>query len=645
MTFIKKLNNIKLVLILAIANIGVFLFLWMQSGYSSPDNGRLLDWGANFAPLTLTGESWRLLSSAFLHANWLHLALNMYMLLILGSLLERMVGSLRFGVIYLLSAIGGSLLSAFWHGYHEVSGMQQALGELIPVTAIRPVVSVGASGALMGLAGAAIALAIWHRDGWPRDSSIRISGRAIAQVIAINLVSGFFTAGVDQAAHCGGLIVGFLAALVLCQGDPRKSIFQRAGLPLLVGALGSAALFAIAQHGQSSALLDWKSQILAERAKEQAQQNAIKETQAAEQMIREDKRTRPAPVAASIAAGTVIRVSRNPDHMAIGSSGKYVYVTDNAANTLSVVDVAKRAVIRTIQGDSFKASHCLDSYCRGVGAAGIAVSADERYAYVASMREDSLVRIDLSTGMLLDAVKLGSFPREVLLSPAGDRLFVANGQEDSVSVVSVTHWPQVMATLKLSDQSVPQGVFRRPVMMWLSADSRRFFVNTVSKSSMLEFDTQTFRLVGEHALNDFSAAMPISSTGGVWLSGGQDALAWADPDTLAVRKTYPVCTSSAQMIAGANDGKLVAVANSYSKTPAVSVIKVATRLSMGSYPVVNGASQAIFGQDNKTLYVIGSGQDSGTLSILDLDKYVAGDDGERGDFLCPASAEGESQGS
>jgi hypothetical protein len=46
-----------------------------------------------------------------------------------------------------------------------------------------------------------------------------------------------------------------------------------------------------------------------------------------------------------------------------------------------------------------------------------------------------------------------------------------------------------------------------------------------------------------------------------------------------------------------------------------------------------------------TLYVIGSGQDSGTLSILDLDKYVAGDDGERGDFLCPASAQAEAQGS
>jgi rhomboid protease GluP len=73
---------------------------------------------------------------------------------------------------------------------------------------------------------------------------------------------------------------------------------------------------------------------------------------------------------------------------------------------------------------------------------------------------------------------------------------------------------------------------------------------------MLEFDTQTFRLVGEHELNGFSAAIPISSAGGLWLSGGQPSLAWADPDTLDVRKTYPVCASSAQMIAGTNDGNV-----------------------------------------------------------------------------------------
>lgn len=107
--------------ILAIANVAIFLSLWVQSGYRSPDSTQLLAWGANYAPLTLTGEPWRLLTSAFLHANWLHLLANLYMLVLLGAVLERIVGGWRFASIYVLSAMGGGLLSALWNGVHEIS--------------------------------------------------------------------------------------------------------------------------------------------------------------------------------------------------------------------------------------------------------------------------------------------------------------------------------------------------------------------------------------------------------------------------------------------------------------------------------------------------------------------------------------------
>ncbi|WP_253074619.1 rhomboid family intramembrane serine protease, partial [Burkholderia vietnamiensis] len=101
-----------LTIVLAVVNIAIFVLMWRAASYGELSNPLLLDWGANFAPYTLTGQPWRLLTSAFLHGSWMHVALNMYMLIVLGTVLERVGGTLRFGVAYLLSALGGSLLSA-----------------------------------------------------------------------------------------------------------------------------------------------------------------------------------------------------------------------------------------------------------------------------------------------------------------------------------------------------------------------------------------------------------------------------------------------------------------------------------------------------------------------------------------------------
>ncbi|WP_205192555.1 rhomboid family intramembrane serine protease, partial [Burkholderia sp. LMG 13014] len=117
-----------LTILLAVVNTAIFVLIWRQASYGELSNPLLLDWGANFAPYTLTGQPWRLLTSAFLHGGWTHLLLNMYMLIVLGTVLERTGGMLRFGVAYLLSALGGSLLSALWHGYHEVGSTSFAFG-------------------------------------------------------------------------------------------------------------------------------------------------------------------------------------------------------------------------------------------------------------------------------------------------------------------------------------------------------------------------------------------------------------------------------------------------------------------------------------------------------------------------------------
>ncbi|MFD1561202.1 rhomboid family intramembrane serine protease [Paraburkholderia silviterrae] len=658
----KKGVNLHLYLLLAVINTAVFIFLWHGAGPDGLDNLRLLDWGANFAPLTLTGEPWRLLTSAFLHGSWTHLLLNMYMLIVLGSVLERVVGSLRFASIYLLCALGGSLLSAFWHGYHEVHGFQTVFGVVAASAGIRPVVSVGASGALMGLASAAGVWALCQSSGTANaanEQNVRIRFSAIAQVIVINLMSGFVTSGIDQAAHVGGLIAGLLAGVVLYPYASMPSWLRGAVLPVVVGVAGSAAMVWAAQHGQSEDLLDWKTEVNAQRAqavqervaaaaKVAARQAAIKEAQTIAEIVKEDARTAPKPVSAEIAAGTVVKkLGNQPDAMVVGASGKYLYVTDNGANTLNVIDIEKHEVVKTIRGGAFDTRHdsCTDNYCRGVGATGVVVSPDERYAYVASLRADSLVRIDLQSGTVVDAVELGRFPRAVVASSSFDRLYVLNSVDDTVSVVSLSQWPKVIATIALSNPEERMvGPFGRSLTMWLSPDDQHLFTNTTAKNALLEFDTRTFQQVHEYPMDErFDRA--IKTHTGVWLYGG-GTLKWADASTLEVRETYPICGSNTRMIAASRDGSFLAVADPDGTT--MRVVKVATRRSIGAWPIARGTYEAAFSKDGQTLFALGADYNtkgSGSVSILNKAKTMEVSSAQQQDeFLCPLSTGEDSAG-
>jgi len=140
------------------------------------------------------GQYWRIVSSGFLHENLLHIGFNMYVLYLLGRMLEPAIGGLRFGVIYGVSLLTGSL------------------GALL-VTPHSP--TVGASGAVFGIMGAA---AVEMRA---REIPIMQSG--VGGLILINLVISFTLPGISWGGHIGGLIGGTLAALLLQQGVRRRA--------------------------------------------------------------------------------------------------------------------------------------------------------------------------------------------------------------------------------------------------------------------------------------------------------------------------------------------------------------------------------------------------------------------------------------
>jgi membrane associated rhomboid family serine protease len=151
--------------------------------------------GALIRPAVLAGEWWRLVAAMFLHAGWLHILSNMYGLLILGRFVENLVGGPRMVVIYFIGGLCGSLASAL-------------LGKGL---------SVGASGAILGLLGALLVLVLLRRaslaERWRR---ILLWNLVLVTVVQIGI--GFFTSMIDNAAHIGGLLGGAAATLVFAPG-------------------------------------------------------------------------------------------------------------------------------------------------------------------------------------------------------------------------------------------------------------------------------------------------------------------------------------------------------------------------------------------------------------------------------------------
>lgn len=148
----------------------------------------------------VNGEYGRIIWSMFLHADTNHLFSNMIILFFLGAMIEKEIGHIRYAVLYFLSGIGGGLMSL-----------------LFKVMTNSMAASVGASGAVFGLDGVLLAMVLLWNDRLPNVTPVRV-----VLMVVLSLYSGFTGGNVDNAAHVGGLLVGFLGGCVICIFQRRK---------------------------------------------------------------------------------------------------------------------------------------------------------------------------------------------------------------------------------------------------------------------------------------------------------------------------------------------------------------------------------------------------------------------------------------
>lgn len=227
--------------LLAAVNVMVWLITLVNGAtYNASPPDKLLAWGGNAASEFQKGEWWRLLSAMFLHSGFNHLLMNIIGLLSIGITVERIYGHRLFTLIYFGSGMIGGALSLNYGAQH--------------------VVSVGASGAIFGIAGAMMVGMHQHRDKLPKAIGKQSIG-GVAIFIIFNLLNGFANQGIDNAAHLGGLIGGCLLAYLLPDRFDMEHFvqhFQRraiAGITFtFVATTGLAAIAPHATFDQSRAI-------------------------------------------------------------------------------------------------------------------------------------------------------------------------------------------------------------------------------------------------------------------------------------------------------------------------------------------------------------------------------------------------------
>ena len=198
-------------------NVAVFLLMAVNGVHiMQPETQELLDWGANFKPLTMDGEWWRLITACFLHIGVLHLAINMYSLFSVGMLLENMLGRAQYLIAYLVCGLAGSAASLWWH---------------------EATVSAGASGAIFGMFGLFYA---WVTTSHQISSAEKKAQLASAGTfIAFNLFLGL-SGRIDNAAHLGGLGAGIIIGLLVSKWHG-----VGAWRPVLAGCVAALLLSAV----------------------------------------------------------------------------------------------------------------------------------------------------------------------------------------------------------------------------------------------------------------------------------------------------------------------------------------------------------------------------------------------------------------
>lgn len=193
-SILKPTKNYFVTPLLLLINIVVFIGMLVDgTSFLFPNPEKIIEWGANFRTLTLNEEPWRLVTCLFVHIGFIHLIINILILLLVGSTLEPLIGKTKFAIAFLVTGILSSATSSFWNTFS---------------------INAGASGAIFGLFGVLIAILTTNNvtKSIKKPTLILISiYTGLSIIISINV-------GIDVVASCVGFLAGTIIGYIYYYG-------------------------------------------------------------------------------------------------------------------------------------------------------------------------------------------------------------------------------------------------------------------------------------------------------------------------------------------------------------------------------------------------------------------------------------------
>jgi len=248
--WVQRESSVTLTQIIFGANVMVFIAMAYTNGSltASFPFSLSVHFGANYGPLTLSGDWWRLLTYMFLHGDIFHIAMNMWCLWNLGSLCESLYGRWTYAAVYIITGVAGGVASLVWNP---------------------GVWSVGASGAIFGLTGALIASLYLGEFNLPRYA-IQANLKSLLFFAGFNILLGISPIGdlfgihVDNACHIGGLVSGLALGALIARVAPQHDSSRRVGVLVVVALAVVVAGFGVQRWRGSE--IHFRSAIVAQKS-------------------------------------------------------------------------------------------------------------------------------------------------------------------------------------------------------------------------------------------------------------------------------------------------------------------------------------------------------------------------------------------
>ncbi len=219
-------------------NIVVFAVMAVFAGSSAisgPDDQTLINFGADLGVRAMNGEYWRIVTNIFVHIGLLHCFMNMWIFAVMGPNVERIYGTFKFILAYFFAGIIASLTSIYMHP-------QQ--------------ISAGASGAIFGIFGLWFGFLVANKSVL-QENFVKSNMKSAVVFLIMVLANGFMRSGVDNAAHIGGVVAGFLCGFLLSPSFPGEARWKKKDyfgiLMMLMIAAGAFYLSFMKAHSESIA--------------------------------------------------------------------------------------------------------------------------------------------------------------------------------------------------------------------------------------------------------------------------------------------------------------------------------------------------------------------------------------------------------